>query len=175
MTSVPFPTFVRPRVQMQIGNENIIFSLPVQTPLPLRSVGNETTSVSLLISLSLSLSLFLSLYLSFSFSLSVSTHWSLLSSLEADSCLTLLALTLLEQKLVLHSSRPALLTWVGEALRSILFPFAWQCTYIPVCPLAFSSYMQAPVPFIIGQLCVCLLYTSPSPRDATLSRMPSSA
>ena len=24
-------------------------------------------------------------------------------------------------------------------------------------------------------LCVCLLYTSPSPRDATLSRMPSSA
>ena len=84
--------------------------------------------------------------------LSVSTHWSLLSSLEPDSCLTLLALTLLEQKLVLHSSRPALLTWVGEALRSILFPFAWQCTYIPVCPLAFSPYMQAPVPFIIGGL-----------------------
>ena len=25
------------------------------------------------------------------------------------------------------------------------------------------------------QACVCLLYTSPSPRDATLSRMPSSA
>ena len=24
-------------------------------------------------------------------------------------------------------------------------------------------------------ICVCLLYTSPSPRDATLSRMPSSA
>ena len=28
---------------------------------------------------------------------------------------------------------------------------------------------------IIGQFVVCLLYTSPSPRDATLSRMPSSA
>ena len=25
------------------------------------------------------------------------------------------------------------------------------------------------------EVCVCLLYTSPSPRDATLSRMPSSA
>ena len=24
-------------------------------------------------------------------------------------------------------------------------------------------------------MCICLLYTSPSPRDATLSRMPSSA
>ena len=28
---------------------------------------------------------------------------------------------------------------------------------------------------IIGDCGVCLLYTSPSPRDATLSRMPSSA
>ena len=28
---------------------------------------------------------------------------------------------------------------------------------------------------IAGKLWICLLYTSPSPRDATLSRMPSSA
>ena len=28
---------------------------------------------------------------------------------------------------------------------------------------------------ICGQALICLLYTSPSPRDATLSRMPSSA
>ena len=83
---------------------------------------------------------------------SVSTHWSLLASLDADNCVTLLSLLLLEQKLVLHSSRPALLTCMGEAMRSILFPFSWQCTYIPMCPLAFSSYMQAPVPFIIGEL-----------------------
>ena len=30
-------------------------------------------------------------------------------------------------------------------------------------------------PFIVALLFLCLLYTSPSPRDATLSRMPSSA
>ena len=29
--------------------------------------------------------------------------------------------------------------------------------------------------FLYGEIGVCLLYTSPSPRDATLSRMPSSA
>ena len=29
--------------------------------------------------------------------------------------------------------------------------------------------------FLPVVLCTCLLYTSPSPRDATLSRMPSSA
>ena len=27
----------------------------------------------------------------------------------------------------------------------------------------------------VSHICICLLYTSPSPRDATLSRMPSSA
>ena len=30
-------------------------------------------------------------------------------------------------------------------------------------------------PMLIGKTIDCLLYTSPSPRDATLSRMPSSA
>ena len=38
MLEVPFPSMMRPRVQMQIGNEMILFSLPVQTPLPLRWV-----------------------------------------------------------------------------------------------------------------------------------------
>jgi hypothetical protein len=59
-------------------------------------------------------------------------------------------LALLEQKIVLHSSQSALLTSVGEALRSILFPLQWKCSYIPMCPLAFCSYLQAPVPYIIG-------------------------
>ena len=81
----------------------------------------------------------------------ISTHWTLLACLDPAHCATLLHLMLLEQKIVLHSSRPALLTAVGEALRSILFPLQWQCTYIPMCPLAFASYLQAPVPYIIGK------------------------
>ena len=36
---------------------------------------------------------------------------------------------------------------------------------------SFSATLSTDVP----QLQLCLLYTSPSPRDATLSRMPSSA
>ena len=35
-----------------------------------------------------------------------------------------------------------------------------------------TSFYQLPA---VGEEVVCLLYTSPSPRDATLSRMPSSA
>lgn len=86
-----------------------------------------------------------------SLSPSVSTHWTLLTCLDVDNCILLIQLVLLEQKIVLHSARPALLTSVGEALRSVLFPLQWKCTYIPMCPLAFCSYLQAPVPFIIGE------------------------
>ena len=38
-----------------------------------------------------------------------------------------------------------------------------------------AKILPPPVRRIIGDLSDCLLYTSPSPRDATLSRMPSSA
>lgn len=34
-TDVPFPTPRRPRVQLQIGPESIVFSLPIRTPLPM--------------------------------------------------------------------------------------------------------------------------------------------
>ena len=39
----------------------------------------------------------------------------------------------------------------------------------------FTGFVVGKVPFPLTQRFRCLLYTSPSPRDATLSRMPSSA
>lgn len=32
----------------------------------------------------------------------------------------------------------------------IIFPFYWQCPYIPLCPIGMSDYLAAPLPFIIG-------------------------
>lgn len=51
--------------------------------------------------------------------ISISNHWSLVNSLDADNCITLFSLLLLEQKVILHSSRPSLLSCVGEALTSV--------------------------------------------------------
>ena len=42
-------------------------------------------------------------------------------------------------------------------------------------PLNMDVLEQADMESILPQVMNCLLYTSPSPRDATLSRMPSSA
>ena len=44
---------------------------------------------------------------------------------------------------------------------AVLLVVLLLCTYVPAVPMTLVNY--------------CLLYTSPSPRDATLSRMPSSA
>ena len=45
-----------------------------------------------------------------------------------------------------------------------------------VCLFIFGFFMYSGLHAAVGAMCnTCLLYTSPSPRDATLSRMPSSA
>lgn len=75
---------------------------------------------------------------------------NLLTNLGPDNCLLVLLLALTEQKILLHSLRPSVLTSVAEAVMQIIFPFYWQCPYIPLCPIGMSDYLAAPLPFIIG-------------------------
>ncbi|XP_018615207.1 DENN domain-containing protein 4C-like isoform X2 [Scleropages formosus] len=75
---------------------------------------------------------------------------SLLTNLGAENCATLLHLVLLENKILLHSLRPDVLTGVAEALVAMIFPFQWQCPYIPLCPLSLAGVLNAPCPFIVG-------------------------
>ena len=56
----------------------------------------------------------------------------------------------------------------GSGVGSII---TWPVELTTKDPLAESNVKYLPA----GYLKCCLLYTSPSPRDATLSRMPSSA
>ena len=50
----------------------------------------------------------------------------------------------------MHSLRPSVLTAVVEAISMIMFPFKWQCPYIPLCPLGLAEVLHAPLPFLIG-------------------------
>ncbi|XP_011179058.1 DENN domain-containing protein Crag isoform X2 [Zeugodacus cucurbitae] len=74
----------------------------------------------------------------------------LLQNLGTDNCLHVMLLALMEQKILIHSLRPATLTAVGEAIVSLLFPFKWQCPYIPLCPLGLAEVLHAPLPYLIG-------------------------
>lgn len=74
----------------------------------------------------------------------------MLKNLASENTLNLLSYVLLEHKVVIHSLRPAVLTSVIEAVGSMIFPFHWQCPYIPLCPLGLSEVLYAPCPFIVG-------------------------
>lgn len=74
----------------------------------------------------------------------------LLLNLGSENCMLLLLLALTEQKILIHSLRPDILTAVAEAVSTFLFPFKWQCPYIPLCPLGLVEVLHAPLPFLIG-------------------------
>ncbi|XP_070177502.1 DENN domain-containing protein 4C-like isoform X1 [Littorina saxatilis] len=75
---------------------------------------------------------------------------TLLRNLGPELCMNLMLYVLLENKILLHSLRPTVLTEVAEAVTSMIFPFHWQCPYIPLCPLGLSDVLNAPCPFIVG-------------------------
>lgn len=74
----------------------------------------------------------------------------LLSILGVDNTMNVLLFGLSEQKILLHSLRPGVLTGVAEAITAALFPFHWQCPYVPLCPLSLHGILNAPLPFIVG-------------------------
>ncbi|XP_061461767.1 DENN domain-containing protein 4B isoform X2 [Rhineura floridana] len=82
--------------------------------------------------------------------LSGASFLTLLQTLGPENAVALLVAVLTEQKLLIHSLRPDVLTSVGEALVSMIFPLHWQCPYIPLCPLTLADVLCAPVPFIVG-------------------------
>lgn len=74
----------------------------------------------------------------------------MLTNLGPENCLHVLLLVLTEQKILIHSLRPSTLTAVAEALMTLLFPFKWQCPYIPLCPLGLAEVLHAPLPYLVG-------------------------
>ena len=68
---------------------------------------------------------------------------------------------------------------LSEKKRVLLFPKIIEtCTQWCITaagPITVDKLNIREATKLCMKLCICLLYTSPSPRDATLSRMPSSA
>ncbi|XP_053427898.1 DENN domain-containing protein 4C isoform X2 [Nycticebus coucang] len=104
----------------------------------------------ILVQLSVHDALILSQPVSTPLPLSGANFSTLLMNLGPENCATLLHFVLLEGKILLHSLRPAVLTGVAEAVVAMIFPFQWQCPYIPLCPLSLAGVLSAPLPFIVG-------------------------
>jgi len=74
----------------------------------------------------------------------------LVQCLSTEDIVTALEAMLLEHKVCLIAKDVSLLTPICEALRLLLFPFAWQHCYIPLLPKELLGYLEAPIPFVAG-------------------------
>ena len=73
-----------------------------------------------------------------------------LSPLSASGVSALLTALLLEQKVVLVSSRPARLTAAAQAASALLHPLRWSQVYVPLVPRSHLSVAGAPFPYVLG-------------------------
>lgn len=39
---------------------------------------------------------------------------------------------------------------VAECLCTLIFPFRWQLTYVPILPYSQLKFIEAPVPYLMG-------------------------
>ena len=72
----------------------------------------------------------------------------------------------------MRESRPLTVAGVSHDIDEIMLHPQWNGWNDDVALIRFREPVEGVTPY---DLYSCLLYTSPSPRDATLSRMPSSA
>ena len=81
------------------------------------------------------------------------THFPLrllFECLDSDNALQLIEAVLLEQRILLLSTKLSALTVVAETLLHLIFPFRWPHVYIPLLPRSLLDFLFAPMPFIIG-------------------------
>jgi len=66
--------------------------------------------------------------------------------------LHILATLLLERKLIFISKNLSVLSVCVDAVQSMLYPFVWQHTLVPILPQTMTEISSAPTPFILGML-----------------------
>ena len=57
---------------------------------------------------------------------------------------------LLEKKVLFVSQSKTILGYATEAFLSLLFPFKWEQSLIPILPPALRDYLTAPMPLVAG-------------------------
>ncbi|CAH1154284.1 unnamed protein product [Phaedon cochleariae] len=75
-----------------------------------------------------------------------------LHQLPADVLLMIFSSMLLERKVILISSIISKLSSCVDSLQSILYPFTWHHTFIPILPEALWDIVESPTPVICGVL-----------------------
>lgn len=46
---------------------------------------------------------------------------------------------------------------VAEGITALLFPFTWPHVYVPILPASLEHFLDAPVPFVMGEFSITFL------------------
>ncbi|MBN3296060.1 DEN2A protein, partial [Amia calva] len=76
----------------------------------------------------------------------------LFSSLQLRMLIRVFASLLLERRVIFTADKLSTLSQCCHAMVALLYPFAWQHTYIPVLPPSMIDIVCTPTPFIVGLL-----------------------
>uniref|UniRef100_A0A8C9W456 DENN domain containing 2A n=1 Tax=Scleropages formosus TaxID=113540 RepID=A0A8C9W456_SCLFO len=76
----------------------------------------------------------------------------LFSCLSVRLLLRVFASLLLERRVIFTADRLSTLSQCCHAVVALLYPFAWQHTYIPVLPASMLDIVCSPTPYIVGLL-----------------------
>ncbi|XP_015208598.1 DENN domain-containing protein 2A isoform X2 [Lepisosteus oculatus] len=76
----------------------------------------------------------------------------LFSSLQLRLLIRVFASLLLERRVIFTADKLSTLSQCCHAMVALLYPFAWQHTYIPVLPPSMIDIVCTPTPFIVGLL-----------------------
>ena len=76
----------------------------------------------------------------------------LFDCLEISAIIKLWCSVLSEKHIIFISNQGYLLFAITQGLLSLIFPFSWLYTYIPILPVNLIDYLDSPIPYIIGIL-----------------------
>jgi hypothetical protein len=76
----------------------------------------------------------------------------LFDCLEISAIIKLWCSVLCEKHIIFLANQGYLLFAITQGLLSLIFPFTWLYTYIPILPMSLIDYLDSPIPYIIGML-----------------------
>ncbi|KAF7112787.1 hypothetical protein RHSIM_RhsimUnG0192400 [Rhododendron simsii] len=88
--------------------------------------------------------------------LSVWTVACLCGSLRLENVLTLFAGALLEKQIVIVSSNLGILSALVLSVIPLIRPYQWQSLLMPVLPNDMLDFLDAPVPYVVSSLILCV-------------------
>ena len=76
----------------------------------------------------------------------------LFDCLEISTIIKLWCSILSEKHIIFLANQGYLLFAITQGLLSLIFPFTWLYTYIPILPINLIDYLDSPIPYIIGMI-----------------------